>query len=105
MAKTESDSFDSNVKEGRIYTVSKFRAATLKRNFNAIYASLTITISRETKFTELYTADDQIPADYFEYAEFEDLHPRIRDNIVLIDVIGLVASVSKLTRVYIDDNP
>ncbi|XVF61242.1 hypothetical protein PTKIN_Ptkin08bG0114500 [Pterospermum kingtungense] len=54
---------------------------------------------------DLDYSDDQIPAHYFEYAEFEDLRLRIRDNTVLTDVIGLVVSVSKLMRVYVDDNP
>ncbi|XVF50598.1 hypothetical protein PTKIN_Ptkin04bG0114400 [Pterospermum kingtungense] len=105
MAKTESDSFDSNIKEGNIYKISDFTVTRPKHSFNAVSAPCTITISRRTKFTELHMAEDKIPLYYFDFTDFEQLQPRTKNNFILTDIIGLVTSVSKITKIYVSNNP
>ncbi|XVF71905.1 hypothetical protein PTKIN_Ptkin12aG0077500 [Pterospermum kingtungense] len=100
MAKTKSDSFDSNIKEGSIYTVSNFRTAQPKHSFNAISSPLTIAVTRETKFTELHSADDQIPTHYFQFVEFENLRPRLRDNNILTGKTKIATSLA--SKLYLD---
>ncbi|XVF50503.1 hypothetical protein PTKIN_Ptkin04bG0106200 [Pterospermum kingtungense] len=105
MAKTESDSFDSNIKEGNIYKISDFTVTRSKHSFNAVSAPCTITISRRTKFTELHMAEDKIPLYYFDFTDFEQLQPRTKNNFILTDIIALVTSVSKITKIYVSNNP
>ncbi|XVF67235.1 hypothetical protein PTKIN_Ptkin10aG0104200 [Pterospermum kingtungense] len=105
MAKTESDSFDSNIKEGNIYKISDFTVTRPKHSFKAVSAPCMITISRRTKFTELYMAEDKIPLYYFDFTDFEQLQPRTKNNFILTDIIGLATSVSKITKIYVSNNP
>ncbi|XVF87974.1 hypothetical protein PTKIN_Ptkin19aG0011400 [Pterospermum kingtungense] len=105
MAKTESDSFDSNIKEGNIYKISDFTVIRSKHSFNTVSAPCTITISRRTKFTELHMVEDKIPLYYFDFTDFEQLQPRTKNNFILTDIIGLVTFVSKITKIYVSNNP
>ncbi|XVF55778.1 hypothetical protein PTKIN_Ptkin06aG0064600 [Pterospermum kingtungense] len=105
MTKTHSDSFDSNIKEGSIYVISNFKVTRPKPSFNVISAPYMITISRETLFVQIELNDLIIPAYHFEFAEFDTLQSRAKNNYILTDVIGLITSISKLSKVYVSNNP
>ncbi|XVF50691.1 hypothetical protein PTKIN_Ptkin04bG0122700 [Pterospermum kingtungense] len=105
MNKTESDSFDYNIKEGCIYIISKFKVTKRKLTFNAISAPYMITISRDTLFAETEMNDHIFLAHYFEFAKFEDPQPRSKNNHILTDVIGLIVSISRISKIYVSNNP
>lgn len=64
MTKTESDWFDARIKEGNIYIISNFEVTNLA--YNTVSTPCTITISRQTKFTEFKVDEDIIHTYYFQ---------------------------------------
>lgn len=99
-SKSKSNTADQKINEGHIYFISNFRVTGPKPFFNVLSTSYSILLTRDTKFSETQETAQVIPSNYFEFAEFDSLGKRIKENYLLIGKYNQNESLNITSQSY-----
>ncbi|EOY03840.1 Uncharacterized protein TCM_019032 [Theobroma cacao] len=91
------------LKEGVVYLIDKYQVMKSKHNFNVLLEDLMIVLSRMSEVKEIVEDNTQYPDYHFNFVHFKDLPDKIYKKKILTDVIGIVTTITPVTKVQLNN--
>ncbi|EOY21689.1 Uncharacterized protein TCM_013779 [Theobroma cacao] len=91
------------LKERFIYLIDKFQAMKAKNNLNALLGDIMVIFSRLAIVKEVYDHVIRHPFYHSNFIQYSALHDIIHQKKVLTDIIGLLKTMSLVTKVQLNN--